>query len=79
MIVRYNPHAFRVDGQLRSVPTEQRLARLHGVLETYEPPEGAPFTIVYMYYDVENDDLVIWGDEDYDTQLVQCCARPIVD
>ena len=80
-IIRYNPHAFRVDGQLRKVSMKDRLAKLVEVIKNWEAGPDGSLQIQYMYYDCHNVDgklqLDIWDDSDYSQDVVACCKDPI--
>ena len=81
-VIRYNPHAFRVDGRLRRVSTADRLARLVDVIKTWDfGPEGS-LQIQYMYYDCHtvariDPCLTIWSDAEYNSEVRSCCKIPI--
>lgn len=55
--IRYNPHAFRVDGVLQvygnKVKRCDRESRLIHLLKTFDPGEN-PLTILYLFYDVRS-------------------------
>lgn len=80
--IRYNPHAFRVDGQLRRVSTKDRLARLLDVVSNWQFGPEASLQIQYMYYDChtvgDQMRLDIWDDSDYSQDVISCCRDPIV-
>jgi len=49
--LRFNPHAFRVDGMLQKVPKPVRYQQLHQIIQTYEP--HLLFEIWYLCYTME--------------------------
>lgn len=80
-MIRYNPHAFRVDGQLRRVSTKDRLAKLVDVIRNWQCDPQGGLQVQYMYYDcfTMDDGLVlnIW-DDDYNQEVRACCRDPII-
>ena len=81
-IIRFNPDAFRVDGQLCRVSTIDRLAKLVDVVRQWKfGPEGS-LQIQYMYYDCHTVEgslkLDIWNDSAYNKDAMKCCRDPIV-
>ena len=80
--IRYNPHAFRVDGVVQSVPTQMRLLTLVSVIKSWVFTD-ASLEIQYMYYSGNNDQegevrLSIWDSEEYNQNVQDCCLTPIV-
>ena len=61
--VRYNPNAYRVDGELCKTGRGDRQLALSALLR-----DGTSTGIVYMYYDVdESNQLIIAGKDGYDS------------
>lgn len=52
--LRFNPHAWHVDGELVRILKEERLRRLCRFLSDYEPT--SPVQIGYAFYDYDSDD-----------------------
>jgi hypothetical protein len=74
--IRFNPHAFRVDGVLQTIPKTKRLERFVEVMIDAVKSAVQPWTIIYMYYDGVTDGngrIVpsIWEDPDYPEYLKQ--------
>lgn len=80
LFIRYNPHAFRVDGELRKVRTSNRLGQLVQFIK--KPPCCDGLTVLYMFYDCMNVDgslsLNIWKDAAYNTEVRSCCRTPVI-
>jgi len=55
VFIRFNPDAYRKDGELINIPKTKRFKKLKQIMETYTPTK--PFEILYMYYDLEDGDL----------------------
>lgn len=80
VFIRYNPHAFKVDGQTRRRPTVLRLARL---VETVKEFTNTACTdedvkIMYMYYDTNGDAPAVFADPDYDDAAKEWFDRVII-
>ena len=87
--VRYNPHAFTLDGVRKKVPTTTRLNRLIATVRSLvaRGPELPPFSVTYMFYDVESPPisgpanatsrLCIWSSPDYDKTVRDACCDPV--
>ena len=52
--IRYNPHAYKVDGKTSRVPKKVREARLLEAIREAAEADGEGMQIRYMYYDVES-------------------------
>ena len=82
LFVRYNPHALKVDGQLKKVRTQDRLAQLVGIISNVSSGTSEGMEVVYMYYDChsigETMHLDIWEDVAYNGEVRACCRQPIV-
>lgn len=82
LFIRYNPHAFRVDGQLHTVRTRDRLDRLVQFIEKWQSSADNPLEVQYMFYSCEQMQsglsLNIWSDEAYNSEVRACCRDPIV-
>ena len=80
--VRYNPHAFKVDGETQRTTKEDREAQLLEVLKGWQPGPPGSLQILYMFYNCRQTEqglrLDIWDDPEYDTTMQQCCLPPIV-
>jgi len=58
VILRYNPDAFRIDGQPVRVAAKERQRRLIEVLRAWieeDPAPGLPFARFFLYYDGRSD------------------------
>jgi hypothetical protein len=73
--LRYNPGAFRVDGELQRVPKKQREAELLAFIRAWEFPKegGQSCFIKYMYYDMDGGVLAVHNDPGYHP-LMRACA-----
>jgi hypothetical protein len=49
--IRFNPHAFRVDGVSQKISKKQRRERFVEVMREAAATAVRPWTIIYMYYD----------------------------
>ena len=61
--LRYNPDAYRVDGDLVRVPKADREARLMSWLEQFEA--AAPLQIGYAFYDTDDGQLSVLSNPEY--------------
>ena len=83
--VRYNPHAFTLDGVHQKVPTTTRLERLIATVRSLVAlgPKLPPFSVTYMFYDGESSTghakrrLCIWSSPDYDAAVSETCLEPV--
>jgi hypothetical protein len=73
--LRYNPGAFRVDGELQRLPKKQREAELLAFIGGWEFPNDEDQTcfVKYMYYDTDGGVLAVHVDPMYH-QLMRACA-----
>ena len=71
IFIRYNPDAFRVDGELQKIKKKDRLKRYVELVRELENSEEEmmPLTIYYLYYDTNGDKLEIFYDADYPKEL----------
>ena len=67
VFIRYNPHAFKVDGVSRKVKTAQRQARLIELLNEIanESSSKQDHRVFYLYYDLEGFFPTIFDDNEY--------------
>ena len=63
--LRYNPHAYKIDGTTRRCTKTMREARLLQVLRDWT--FGKSFDVAYMYYDSNEGSPVIFADPLYDS------------
>jgi hypothetical protein len=49
--IRFNPHAFRIDGVLQKVSKKQRRERFIEIIKEAADTAVRPWTIIYMNYD----------------------------
>ena len=83
--VRYNPHAFKVDGHVRRVRTTKRLERLAELLrklqsETLDPKLMGDVRTYYMFYDADKVGRpTIFGDEMYSDLAKQWFVKNYID
>jgi hypothetical protein len=75
-IIRYNPHAFRVDGRLAKVKKVDREARLLEAVKDAAERDGDGLQVQYMYYDMEDGVPVVYKDESFEP-IRECCVEPI--
>ncbi|KAL3131768.1 hypothetical protein ABBQ38_007487 [Trebouxia sp. C0009 RCD-2024] len=82
LFIRYNPHSFRVDGELCTVRTRDRLARLVEFVQDWECSVDKALEVQYMFYSCEHLEgdlsLNIWSDIAYNSEVRACCREPIV-
>ena len=73
--LRYNPGAFRVDGEMQEVPKKQREAEMLAFIRGWEFPKGGDQTcfVKYMYYDMDGGVLGVHADPMYHP-LMRACA-----
>ena len=81
LFIRYNPHAFRINNECIRVPTKSRQERLIDAINTPLATTDSGMQVLYMFYDCDLLDqrptLKIWDDE-YTSNVRQCCLPPIV-
>jgi hypothetical protein len=80
IFIRYNPHAYTVDGVHVSMLKKKREAVL---LDLISNPKshiytGGPLAIQYMYYDTTDGVADVTKDPEYNTLIAECCLPPIV-
>jgi hypothetical protein len=63
--IRYNPHAYRVDGVLAKMPTKERHSQLMELLNEISFENSKGVRVFYMFYDTENGTPVVLSDPDY--------------
>ena len=82
LFIRYNPHAFKVDGQLCAVGTGNRLARLVQFVQDWQCVPAKALEVQYMFYSCEKQEgalsLTIWSDAAYNSEVRACCREPVV-
>jgi len=70
VFLRFNPDAFRIDGQIQKIKKKDRLKRyVELVKELENSEEFMPLTIYYLYYDITDNKLNITYDTEYPTEL----------
>jgi len=69
--LRYNPGAYRVDGDLVRVPKEERERRLVSWLRAFEADPRVPLEIGYAFYDREDGALEVLANEHYAPQYAE--------
>ncbi len=81
LFIRYNPHAFSVDGVTSKVSSKDRQDRLVGIIRDWVAPVPGSLQIQYMYYDCRSLDgslqTCIWQDNEFHPYLLACCSDPI--
>jgi len=83
LFVRYNPHAYRLDGHLQRTLKKDREAQLVQFLTTYKPLTSGSIDIAYMFYDSETleDGSVsptLTHNDEYNTTMKQCIRHVLV-
>jgi hypothetical protein len=78
LIVRYNPHAYDVDGIRRKTPRKDREAALINVVQRSTEADFTGLQIQYMYYNTNKAQVAIWDDPCYSADLKAFCRNPIV-
>ncbi len=82
VIIRYNPHAFKVDGATKRTTSRTRQRGLVETIRSLRPGQDGTLRIVYMYYDAITTDgdptLCIWNSQDYNSEIRGCCRRPTI-
>ena len=70
VFVRYNPNAYKIDGQIQRIGKAEREKRLIGVLrKLLLDTKQVPVQILYMFYDLRENQLCILGDAEYDVSV----------
>ena len=78
LFVRYNPDAFKVEGETVKVPSKMRQARLIETLKNWQFKQ--PFAVLYMYYDTTPEGVpAIFDDEAYSEAFTETFIGSIVD
>jgi len=67
--VRFNPDAYRVDGELVRKPWVERAAALATLIRTFVPRKPPTMQIVYMYYDTVAGKPAICSNAEYDPSI----------
>lgn len=79
VFVRYNPHAFKVDGEARDVPKAVREQKLIEFLNAAnEECKASALNIMYMYYDTVDGVAAVTMDPEYHDAMRECCLPCIV-
>lgn len=73
--IRFNPDAYKIDGEKGLVKIKERKEKLLDLLENYIP-KGED-EIIYMYYDVRDGRPEISYSPDYDKNLHECITQCI--
>ena len=79
--VRFNPHAFRVDGVVRHIKQRDRRARLVAELEDASSPiyaKRSPLQILHMFYDTIGGEPVVLEDYGHLRECVLPCVTTAV-
>ena len=78
--IRYNPHAFTVDGVKRRRPTVLRLKQLIEVLKGFgnDSTDDEDIRVFYMYYSTNGDKPAIFDDPEYPDIAKEWLARVYV-
>lgn len=75
--IRYNPHAYQVDGKTKRTNKKDREKKLLEVVRS-ATLKISDFSIQYLFYDVVDSRNVIWDDEAFvSTDLEACCLPPL--
>lgn len=74
-IIRYNPHAFQVDGKAAKVKRSVREARLLEAVRDASKRPGDGLQIQYMYFDMDGKQPVVLQDPAF--TLADCCVDAI--
>ena len=81
VFIRYNPHAFRIDGILQKIPKTERESRLINYLRQIRLTrrDARSLQIRYMYYDTLSklSRPLICTDNNFPTTLYDCCENII--
>ncbi|GAQ92195.1 hypothetical protein KFL_009420060 [Klebsormidium nitens] len=75
-IIRYNPHAFQIDGKRAAVTRKIREARLLEAIDEAAEMESEGLYVQYMYYDLKDGKPTIMEDEAF--TITDCCLDAIV-
>lgn len=82
LLIRYNPHAFRVDEDLVSIPKKDREEALVAFIQAHTFQGAPPFQMQYMFYDATRQkgvaELSIWHDAEYLPEYKAACLPPVV-
>jgi hypothetical protein len=78
VFIRYNPHAYRVNGVRIHIPKIERQKQLLTVLRTFQPTDG--LHVIYMYYSASVvGKPLIWDMTEFNKALlVYCRAYPSI-
>ena len=81
--IRYNPHAYRVGGELQKRKTVDRQQELLDVIDSISTKTVKRLSILYMYYDCDtlvdgSIRLSVHGDPEYNKWMKECCLDPIL-
>lgn len=80
VFIRYNPHAFAVNGNKIRKSKAEREAKLVALLQDADSclyPSGRSCTMQYMYYDTLGDQAEVTCDPAYNQMMRDCCERAI--
>lgn len=82
VIIRYNPHAFKVDGETKRTTSRTRQTALVDMIRSVLPGPDSTLSIVYMYYDAVTTGgeptLSIWDLPVYSPAIRSCCRPPTI-
>jgi uncharacterized Zn-finger protein len=82
--IRYNPHSYRIGGELQKTKTVDRQQELLDVIDSISTKTVKRLSILYMYYDCDtladgSIRLCVHGDPEYNIWMRECCLDPIMD
>lgn len=82
VFLRFNPHAFKVDGKTKKTTKKTRYAKLIDSIKNLNAAKVPPFSTQYLYYNCNtvNNKLrpCVFDDEEYSNHLSSCCADVVV-
>lgn len=77
LFLRLNSNAYQVDGKKKLTRKYRRAEKLLEILKNFSFENSPALQVQYMYYDIEDDELSIHRDPDYNSYIKSCCLEPI--
>jgi hypothetical protein len=85
LIIRYNPHSFKLDGVIQNVDSAARQQHLVNAIENHDPKFD--FELLYMFYSTRtfldstgssSQRCEVWDHIEFDQKLINHCLSPVV-
>jgi hypothetical protein len=80
VFIRYNPNAYRVDGELQKVLKKDREEKLIELLSDERSiiyNTDQLLSVLYMYYDMIDGEPEVFTDEEYNNCIKECCLPSV--